>query len=259
VRIPPVLRLVIRNFASNLDPLTVIVRFGQPAVTIVVLGTMFTSLVPPSATGGVSYTGFLVPGMIAFQMITGGVVSGNLFWLDRRWAMVEQIFSGPFLRSEYLGGLVLTTLLFSLVGVGVMLMVGIPFIGLPALSWVGVGVVLLTVALGSVFFAGFLIALGTRLRSANAYFTIQSFLQLFVIFLSTVYYPVSSKTPRVLAAVFYGNPLTYAANTIRHAFGFEGVLGGGDLVSLGILALLATVAFGAATWGFRTMDLGPIQ
>jgi ABC-type polysaccharide/polyol phosphate export permease len=84
---------VIRNFASNLDPLTVTIRFGQPAVTIVVLGTMFSSIISSSVTGGSSYTAFLVPGMIAFQMITGGVVSGNLFWLDRRWAMVEQIFS----------------------------------------------------------------------------------------------------------------------------------------------------------------------
>ena len=257
MRIPPVLRLVIRNFASNLDPLTVIIRFGQPAITIVVLGTMFSSIVSSSATGGASYTAFLVPGMIAFQMITGGVVSGNLFWLDRRWSMVEQIFSGPFLRSEYLGGLVLTTLLFSLVGVGVMMLIGLPFIGLPALSALGVGVVLLTVALGSIFFAGLLIALGTRLRSANAYFTIQSFLQLFVIFLSTVYYPITSKTPRVLAAIFYGNPLTYAADTIRDAF--SGSIGTGAVEGLGILAALAAGAFGVAVWGFRTLSLGPIQ
>ncbi len=255
--LPPVLRLVVRNFASNLDPLTVIIRFGQPAITIVVLGTMFSTLISANVTGGSSYTAFLIPGMIAFQMVTGGVISGNLFWLDRRWAMVEQIFSGPFLRSEYLAGLVLTTLLFSLVGVGVMILVGVPFIGLPSLSATGALTVLLTVALGSIFFAGFLIALGTRLRSANAYFTIQSFLQLFVIFLSTVYYPITSRTPRVLAVVFYGNPLTYAANTIRDAFARS--LGAPDLVSLGVLALLASAAFGAAIYGFRTMDLGPIQ
>jgi ABC-2 type transport system permease protein len=248
---------VIRNFASNLDPLTVTIRFGQPAVTIVVLGTMFSSIISSSVTGGSSYTAFLVPGMIAFQMITGGVVSGNLFWLDRRWAMVEQIFSGPFLRSEYLGGLMLTTLLFSLVGVGIMMLIGLPFIGIPSLSAIGVGAVLLTVALGSIFFAGLLIALGTRLRSANAYFTIQSFLQLFVIFLSTVYYPITDRTPRALAVIFYANPLTYAANTIRDAFG--GVLGVNDLEGIGVLGLLAAIAFGAAVWGFRTMDLGPIQ
>jgi len=195
--------------------------------------------------------------MVAFQMITGGIVSGNLFWLDRRWAMTEQIFSGPFLRSEYLGGLVLTTLLFSLVGVGVMILVGVPFIGLPALSVAAVAMVLATVALGSVFFAGVLIALGSRLRSANAYFSIQSFLQLFVIFLSTVYYPVTDRTPKVLAAIFYGNPLTYAANTIRDAFANS--FTGRDFEALGVLALLASLAFGAAIWGFRRLELGPIQ
>jgi ABC-2 type transport system permease protein len=257
VRLPPVLRLVVRNFASNLDPLTVIIRFGQPAITIIVLGTMFSSIISSNVTGGTSYTAFLVPGMVAFQMITGGVVSGNLFWLDRRWSMVEQVFSGPFLRSEYLGGLVLTSLLFSLVGVGIMMLVGLPFTGLPALSPLGVGTVLLTVAFGSVFFAGFLITIGSRLRSANAYFSIQSFLQLFVIFLSTVYYPITSKTPKLLAAVFYINPLTYAADTIRDAF--AGTLGSNDLLGLGILALLAAASFGAAAWAFGSMDLGPIQ
>jgi len=257
VRLPPIVRLIVRNFASNLDPLTIIIRFGQPAVTIIVLGTMFSSIISSSVTGGASYTAFLVPGMVAFQMITGGVVSGNLFWLDRRWSMVEQVFSGPFLRSEYLAGLVLTSLLFSLVGVGIMMLVGLPFIGIPALSALGVLAVLLTVALGSVFFASLLIAIGLQLRSANAYFSIQSFLQLFVIFLSTVYYPVTPKTPKVLAAVFYANPLTYAANTIRDAF--AGTLGPSDLVSLGILGLLAAVTFGVAAWAFRRMDLGPIQ
>ena len=257
MKLPPVLRLVVRNFASNLDPLTVTIRFGQPAVTIIVLGTMFSTIVSSAVTGGSSYTAFLVPGMVAFQMITGGVVSGNLFWLDRRWSMVEQVFSGPYLRAEYLGGLVLTSLHFSMVGVGIMMIVGLPFIGLPSLSPLGAAAVLLTVALGSVFFAGLLIAIGTQLRSANAYFSIQSFLQLFVIFLSTVYYPVTAKTPKVLAVIFYGNPLTYAADTIRDAF--AGTLGRSDLLSLGILAGLAAVAFGAAVWAFRKMDLGPIQ
>jgi ABC-2 type transport system permease protein len=257
VTLPPVIRLLVRNFVSSLDPITVLVRFGQPALTIAVLGTMFSQIVPSSATGGESYVSFLVPGMVAFQMVTGGVVSSQLFWMDRRWCMVEQVFSGPFLRYEYLGGLLLTTLSISLVGVGLMMIVALPLIGLPALTAFGVVTVLATVGMGSLVFAGLLIAVGTQIKSANLYFTIQSFLQLFVIFVSTVYYPIGATTPKFVVDAFYCNPLTYAANVVRHAF--AGSLSAGDLVSAGVLGLLATLAFGAATWGFLRMDLGPIQ
>ncbi len=171
--------------------------------------------------------------------------------------MVEQIFSGPFLKAEYLAGLLITTLLFALVGVGLMLLVALPFVGLPALSLLGIVVVLLSIGFGSVFFAGVLIAIGSRLRSANAYFTIQSFLQLFLVFLSTVYYPVSPSTPRALAIILDGNPLTYAANATRDAF--RGTLGPSDMVSLLVLGILAAIAFALAIQGFRTLDPGPIQ
>jgi ABC-type multidrug transport system permease subunit len=251
-----VVRLVVRNFAATLDPITLLVMFGQPAFLIVILGTMFNQLIPSVGSSG-SYIAFLVPGMIASQMITGAVLAGRIFWLDRRWSMVEQIFSGPFLRAEYLAALLLTALLFSLVGVGIMVLVALPLIGLAELSGFEVLVILGTIALGSMFFGGLLIALGGRIRSANLYFTIQSLLQYFLIFISTVYYPVSGKTPAVLRAIVYANPLTYAADTVRDAFTHS--FGGGDLVAGAVLAGLAVVAFGLAVLSFRSLELGPVQ
>jgi len=103
-----VVRLVVRNFRASIDPITLLVMFGQPAFLIVILGTMFNQLIPSVGSSG-SYIAFLVPGMIASQMITGAVLAGRIFWLDRRWSMVEQIFCGPFLRAEYLAALLLTT------------------------------------------------------------------------------------------------------------------------------------------------------
>lgn len=90
MKLPPVVRLVVRNFEANLDPITLLVMFGQPAFLIVILGTMFSGLISSVGSSG-SYIAFLVPGMIASQMITGAVLCGRVFWLDRRWAMVEQI------------------------------------------------------------------------------------------------------------------------------------------------------------------------
>lgn len=241
--VPPVLRLVVRNFRASLDPITLLVMFGQPAFLIVILGTMFNQIVP--AVGGFgNYVDFLVPGMIASQMITGAVLAGRIFWLDRRWAMVEQIFSGPFLRAEYLAALLLTTLLFALVGVGLMGLVALPLAGLPTLSGVELAVVLGTIALGATSFAGLLIAIGGQIRSANLYFTIQSLLQYFLTFISTVYYPVTDKTPEAIRLVVYANPLTYAANSVRDAF--HHTFGPGDLVAGAILAGLASVTFVAA-------------
>jgi ABC-2 type transport system permease protein len=256
VTLPPVLRLVVRNFRASIDPITLLVMFGQPAFLIVILGTMFNTLIPSVGSSG-SYVDFLVPGMIASQMITGAVLAGRIFWLDRRWSMVEQIFSGPFLRAEYLAALLLTTLLFALVGVGIMALVALPLAGLPSLSGVELLVILGTIALGATFFGGLLIALGARIRSANLYFTIQSLLQYFLVFLSTVYYPISSKTPTVLRIVVYANPLTYAANTVRDAFTHS--FSPSDLSAAGILGALAVLAFVAAVFSFRRLDFGPTQ
>ena len=256
MRLPPVLRLLVRNFESNLDLITLLVMFGQPAFLIVVLGTMFNPLVA-SVGGASSYVGFLVPGMIASQMITGAVLAGRIFWLDRRWSMVEQLFSGPFLRAEYLAALLLTTLTFALVGVGIMALVALPLVGLPLLSPVELAVVLGTIGLGAVFFGGLLITIGARIRSANLYFTIQSLLQYFLVFISTVYYPVTGSTPAVLRGIVYANPLTYAADTVRHAFLHR--FGPGDLHAAGVLAVLAVLTFASATLAFRRLEFGPVQ
>jgi ABC-type multidrug transport system permease subunit len=256
VTLPPVLRLVVRNFRASIDPITLLVMFGQPAFLIVILGTMFNQLIPSVGSSG-SYVAFLVPGMIASQMITGAVLSGRIFWLDRRWSMVEQIFSGPFLRAEYLAALLLTTLLFALVGVGIMVLVALPLERLPTLSPVELGIILATIGLGATFFGGLLIALGARIRSANLYFTIQSLLQYFLIFISTVYYPVTEKTPFVLRVVVYANPLTYAANTVRDAFTHS--FGIGDLTAAAVLSGLAAVSFVLAVLSFRRLEYGPVQ
>lgn len=254
--LPPVLRLVVRNFRASIDPITLLVMFGQPAFLIVILGTMFSQLIPSVGASG-SYIAYLVPGIIASQMITGAILAGRIFWLDRRWSMVEQIFSGPFRRSEYLAALLLTTLLFALVGVGLMALVALPLAGLPRLSGVELLVILGTIALGATFFGGLLVALGARIRSANLYFTIQSLLQYFIVFLSTVYYPVTAKTPTILKVVVYLNPLTYAANTVRDAF--TNSFGPSDLTAGAVLAGLALITFTLAALSFRRLDFGPVQ
>jgi ABC-2 type transport system permease protein len=253
---PPVLRLVVRNFFASLHPITLLLSFGQPAFLLVVLGTMFGQIVP-SVGGGGSYVAFLVPGIVAFQIVTGGVLAANLFFLDRRWGMVEQILSGPFFRAEYLASLLLTSLLLAFAGVGIMLVVALPLIGVPTLSPLGAATVLLAIGAGSAFYGALLIAVGSRLRSSSVYFAIQSVFQYFLIFVSTVYYPLTARTPAGLALAVRANPLTYAADTVRDAF--RNSLGTNDVLALAALILLALLAFAVAVLGVRGLELGPLQ
>jgi ABC-type polysaccharide/polyol phosphate export permease len=138
-----------------------------------------------------------------------------------------------------------------------MALVALPLAGLPRLSGVELLVILGTIALGATFFGGLLVALGARIRSANLYFTIQSLLQYFIVFLSTVYYPVTAKTPTILKVVVYLNPLTYAANTVRDAF--TNSFGPSDLTAGAVLAGLALITFTLAALSFRRLDFGPVQ
>ncbi|EQD43685.1 membrane protein, partial [mine drainage metagenome] len=125
-----------------------------------------------------------VPGMIATTMITGAVLAARILWLDRRFSMVEQLLSGPYERLDYIGALLLTTLLFSLVGVAILVLVALPLLGLHSLTAEGLLVVLGTVALGATFFGGALISLAARTRSSTLFFTVQSLLLIFRLFTS---------------------------------------------------------------------------
>ncbi|EQD26780.1 ABC-type multidrug transport system, permease component, partial [mine drainage metagenome] len=245
--LPHIIRLVVRNFQAALDPLTMLVIFGQPAFLVIVLGTMFGQLIGSVGASG-SYVAFFVPGMIATTMITGAVLAARILWLDRRFSMVEQLLSGPYERLDYIGALLLTTLLFSLVGVAILVLVALPLLGLHSLTAEGLLVVLGTVALGATFFGGALISLAARTRSSTLFFTVQSLLQFFVIYVSTVYYPVTGRTPAPLRLAIDVNPLTYAAQIIRDAFLLR--LDTGDLFAGLVLGVLAGLSFASALFFF---------
>lgn len=255
MRLPHVFRLVARNFQAALDPLTMLVVFGQPAFLVIILGTMFGQLISSVGPSG-SYLAYFVPGMIATTMISGAVLAARILWLDRRFSMVEQILSGPYERLDYIGALLITTLLFALVGVVILVGVALPLLGLRALDAEGVLVVVGTVVLGATFFGGALISLAARTRSSTLFFTVQSLLQFFVIYVSTVYYPVTARTPEALRVAIYVNPLTYAAQIIRDAF--LHTLGVMDVLAGLVLALLAAVAFTSAVVFIGRIRYGPI-
>ena len=104
--IPNSLRLAWRNLKVNMDPASLVVIIGLPAMYLIFLGTMFVSIVSNFVINGVSfnYTSYLAPGIVAFQTVMAGTIGGSMLWLDRRFGMFSQILSGPFTRTQYLTG-----------------------------------------------------------------------------------------------------------------------------------------------------------
>jgi ABC-2 type transport system permease protein len=213
---------------------------------LVFFGYGFQSLAGPN--GGHSYLKFLAPGIMSFQAVMAGTVGGSMLWADRRWGMLAQLLVGPFTRSEYLFGIMLTSLLWGLGGAAVMLAIAAVLLGSSAASVTGALAIFGAIALGSIFFGSLMLLLGAYLKSNTAYNSVQILVIFFVNFASTVFYPWSSSLPGVLRALFAFNPLTYVADTARGGYNGGLTLTNGYemavlLVETAVMLVLATRAY----------------
>jgi len=232
---PNLMKLVYRNIKVNTDYGTLIILIGLPALYLVFFGFGFQSLVSASGSAG-TYLAFLTPGIMAFQTVMAGTVGGSMLWADRRYGMLAQLLVGPFTRLQYLLGIMLTAVMFGLVGAGVMLAGAYLLIGTISIGVVGAAVIVAALLVGSIFFGSLMLLLSALLKSNNAYNSVQVLIIFVVNFASTVFYPLSPKLPLVLQALFDVNPLTYVANTVRD--GYSGVVTYGDLYQiLGLVAI----------------------
>ena len=219
--IPNSLRLAWRNLKVNMDPASLVVIIGLPAMYLIFLGTMFVSIVSSFVINGVSfnYTSYLAPGIVAFQTVMAGTIGGSMLWLDRRFGMFSQILSGPFTRAQYLTGIMIATTTASLVGAAVMVTISIPLGTHIVFSLLGLGLVLLNLVVGAVLFCSTMLFIAAKVTSNQAYNSIQILILFVINFVSDVFYPITSATPLPLRIVSYVNPLTYISDGIRAGLG----------------------------------------
>ncbi len=215
---PNILKLMYRNIKVNVDPGTLIILVGLPAMYLVFFGFGFGAMIPSAAGGTAGYLTFLTPGIMSFQCLMAGTVGGSMLWADRRWGMLAQLLVGPFTRFQYLLGIMFTSLLFGLAGAFVMLIGAYLIIGTLQLTLWGALVAFGVIAIGSIFFGSLMLLIAGLVKSNNAYNSIQILIIFVVNFASTVFYSFSSSLPLPIQALFLANPLTYVANTARGGF-----------------------------------------
>jgi ABC-2 type transport system permease protein len=242
---PPILRLVYRNIRVNVDPGTMIILIGIPAMYLVFFGLGVQSMLSSFSSGGSGYLGFLTPGIMGFQAVTAGLVGGSMLWADRRWGMLAQLLVGPFSRLQYLFGIILTSMIFGLAGAAVMLLGAYVLIGSLSLTIHAALIMFSIVAVGSILFGSMMLLISAFVRSNNTYTGIQVLIVFVVNFASMVFYPLSSNLPLGMRILFMVNPLTYVVNLTRDVF--LGTIPQTDLYQFPLLAFETIVMIALAT------------
>jgi ABC-2 type transport system permease protein len=251
---PNLLRLVYRNIRVNTDAGSLIILVGLPAMYLVFFGFGFQSVASGADPGlGGGYLRFLGPGIMSFQAVMAGTVGGSMLWADRRWGMLAQLLVGPFTRLQYLLGIMVTSLLFGLVGALVMLGASAVLLGGALPGVLAVLAMLGVIGLGSLFFGSLMLLISALVKSNNAYNSIQILVLFLVNFASTVFYPLSPQLPGVLKVLFLVNPLTYIANNVRGVY--LSSLNGTDLLELGVLAAETVVLLYLASRAYLRSSL----
>ncbi len=249
-----VVRLTYRIIRSALDINTISFLVLLPVGYLLIMGLMMGSIIHTFSYGGtnLSYVSFIAPGVVADQILMGGSMAGWVLWSDKRTGMLEQIFSMPFSRFEYQLSNLVAMILVTFGGALIMILVAIPFISL-RITIGGFLLVCVFLVLGTLTFGSIMLALGATVRSNQVFNVISNVMFFVVTFTSSVFYPITSQTPRALAIAARLNPLTYVVDGIRSAF--LNTSSGIDLLYIGVLVLTSAIFMGIASYTYKKIKL----
>ncbi len=248
------IRLTYRIIRSALDVNTISFLILLPVGYLLIMGLMMGSIIHSFYYGGsnLSYVSFIAPGIVADQILMGGSMAGWVLWSDKRTGMLEQIFSMPYSRFQYQLSNLIAMILVTFGGALIMILVAIPFISINITAY-GFLLVFIYLVLGTLTFGSIMLALGATVRSNQVFNVISNVMFFVVTFTSSVFYPITSQTPRLLAMAAMLNPLTYVVDGIRGAF--LNTSGVADVYYIAILVTTSVGFMAIASFTYRRIKL----
>jgi ABC-type multidrug transport system permease subunit len=197
---------------------------------------------------GGRYIDFLVPGLLGMSLMGGGLWGVGFVTVDMRIRkLLKRFVATPMRRSDFLGGVMLSRLLFLVPEVLILLV----------FARLAFGVViygnLLTVAflilLGAVTFAGLGLLVASRAKTLEAVSGLMNLVMLPMWLLSGIFFS-SDRFPAAVQPFIKVLPLTALNNSLR-AVMQEGASLASQLPEIGLLAAWAVVTFVLALKLFR--------
>jgi ABC-2 type transport system permease protein len=207
----------------------------QMVFIVVVFGVGFNDMIPPS--GGLPFSAYVFPGIIAIQVVTVGINAGLGYAWDREFGVLREMLVAPVPKVCLPAGKVVATGVIGCVQSAVMLLLS-PILGVPLTAG---GFVMATLAytLTGIVFATVGLLLATTMKHIQSLQAAVSLAMFPMLFLSgSVFRP--DAIPGWLAAAITVNPMSYAVDLVRHV-----LLGGGFLPPVADLVVLLGVGLAA--------------
>jgi ABC-2 type transport system permease protein len=184
----------------------------QPLLLLFVLGSGLSGLVR-AGTGGVDFTTFLFPGIVATSTLFTAIFAGISIVWDREFGFLREMLVAPVPRTailvgKCLGGATVATgqavILLALAG-----LVHVPYAPLMIIALIGL------LFLTALTITAFGLMISARIKRFQAVMPIVQLVLTPMMFLSGSMFPLSG-LPHWLTVLTRLNPLTYAVEPMRH-------------------------------------------
>lgn len=229
------------------DRLNLIFSLTQPAIWLAFFGSAMGRAIDSNVIGTTNYIGFMLPGVIAFTVVTNAVSGAMPLLWDKEVGYLDKVLAMPIARSS----LVVSRFVFQFgLGTAQVILVFIVAVAIAvnvAAGVLGAVAILAISGLLSMSLTALFTALAYRVPTHGTFFAVAGFVTLPLVFLSNAFVPLDAM-PGWMRIIAQLNPLTYAIEAMR-ALVLEGW--GGDVApSFGALIVFAVGSLALATFEF---------
>jgi len=209
----------------------IIGSLGIPIFFLLVLGFGLNSVVKISGTSQ-SYTGFLIPGIVAMSVLFASLFSGIQVIWDKQFGFLKETLVAPVSRIEIMLGQTLGGATTSFIQ-GFLILIISFFMGLKLANLSGYLIAAAFMVLIGLSFTALGIAIASKMEDMHGFQLIMNFVIFPIFGLSGAIFPLDS-LPHWLKLLTMFDPLTYGVDGIR--YGLLGASHINPLLSFGVLA-----------------------
>jgi ABC-2 type transport system permease protein len=197
---------------------------------------------------GGRYIDFLVPGLLGLSLMGGGLWGLGFVTVDMRIRkLLKRFLATPMKKSQFLGGLMISRLIFMVPEV--LFLLGFSRLAFGVVNHGSMFAVAVIILLGAVMFAGIGLLTACRANTIEAVSGLMNLVQLPMWIASGVFFS-SERFPDAVQPVIRALPLTAVINSLRSVM-LEGASLGAQLPRIGVMVGWGVVSFVLALRWFR--------